>query len=238
MRDRRHFIRWQINTKAKLRLEGAVADITCNIIDLSFSGARICLALKLPQDAPLKIKISLSEGFNFKAEIWVAWHRRIMDKNVYGVYFNRIKDSDKAAIYKFMYRDFPDVLKASGGRIPPEIKGGEEEMANYGFGLGGDRRVFARIPAALPVRLMGPDTNQELEATTCDVSAKGVGIVCRQYLKPGDNLELWLNIPDKKEPFYTRGAVVWTELQENNECRAGICLEKAEFMGMSRIFRA
>lgn len=91
---------------------------------------------------------------------------------------------------------------------------------------------------ALPVRLLNLDTNEELEANTCDLSAKGLRIVSREYLAPGDRLELWLNMKDKKEPFYTRGTVVWSKLQETGEYRKGISLEKAEFMGMSRIFRA
>ncbi|MBU4346194.1 MAG: PilZ domain-containing protein [Candidatus Omnitrophica bacterium] len=61
---------------------------------------------------------------------------------------------------------------------------------------------------ALPVRLLNLDTNEELEANTCDLSAKGLRIVSREYLAPGDRLELWLNMKDKKEPFYTRGTVL------------------------------
>ena len=100
-----------------------------------------------------------------------------------------------------------------------------------------DRRVFERIPIAMLLRLIGLDTIKELEANTFDVSAKGLGIVIKDHLKPGDHLELWLNMPDKKEPLYTRGEVIWTKLQETGEYRTGISLEKAEFMGMSRVFR-
>jgi len=100
-----------------------------------------------------------------------------------------------------------------------------------------DRRVFERIPVSLPVKFIDLDTNREAEAGACDLSAKGVGIVSKEDLMSGDRLELWLNMPDKKEPFYTRGTVVWTEQQETGKYRAGISLEKAEFMGLSRMFR-
>jgi len=100
-----------------------------------------------------------------------------------------------------------------------------------------DRRVFERIPISLPLTLLDLETVKELEANTCDVSAKGLGIISKKYLKPLDRLELWLKMPDEKEPFYTRGEVVWARLQESGEYRTGISLEKAEFMGMSRVFR-
>ena len=100
-----------------------------------------------------------------------------------------------------------------------------------------DRRVFQRVSIDMPVTLLDLNTNKELEAIACDVSAKGLSIVNKNPLKSGDALELWLKFPDKRLPFYTRGTVVWTQLQGSGGYRTGICLEKAEFMGMSRIFR-
>lgn len=99
-----------------------------------------------------------------------------------------------------------------------------------------DRRVFERISNSLTLRLIDLDTNKELEAHTYDISAKGLSIVIREYIWPWDRLELWLNMPDRKLPFYTRGTAVWSSLQGIGEYRIGISLEKAEFMGMSRIF--
>jgi len=101
-----------------------------------------------------------------------------------------------------------------------------------------DRRVFERFPVALLVNLMDLDAGKELDANTCDISAKGVGIVSQEYLKPGNRLELWLNIKDGREPFYTKGTVMWARQQEADKYRAGISLERAELMGMSRIFRS
>lgn len=232
MRDRRHSIRWQINIEAKARLEGAFADISCIVHDLNFYGARISLAQKLPQDIPLKISISLSEEFVLEIEIWVVWHKRLMDKNVYGVYFSKIKDSDKLTIYKFMRDNFPKILNKGEQRIPGEtrdLERGEEKMQ--------DRRVFERISVNLPVKLIDLDNNKELEASACDVSAKGLGILTNEYLHIADRLELWLNMPDEREPFYTRGWVVWSKLQDTGQYRQGISLEKADFMGVSRVFR-
>jgi hypothetical protein len=48
---------------------------------------------------------------------------------------------------------------------------------------------------------------------------------------------MWLNIPDRGEPLYTRGRVVWSKMWEPNKYRLGINLEKADLMGMARILR-
>jgi len=101
-----------------------------------------------------------------------------------------------------------------------------------------DRRVFERFTAILPVNLMDLDAGKELDANTCDISAKGVGIVSQEYLTPGNRLELWLNIEDGRDPFYTKGTVMWARQEEAGKYKAGISLEKAELMGMARIFRS
>lgn len=101
-----------------------------------------------------------------------------------------------------------------------------------------DRRVFERFPVTLAVNLLDLDAGKELEASTCDISAKGLGIVSQEYLTPGNRLELWLKIKDGREPLYTKGTVMWTGEQEAGKYRAGISLERAELMGMSRIFRS
>ena len=229
--ERRHDSRRQINRKIKIRLEGTKKDTACIIHDLNLNGARVSLKKKLPQDRPLKITISLSEGAAFEVEAWVAWHRQVMDRNVYGIYFNRMKDSDRAVINNFMQRNAPEFLSRSRWQAASEIseqERGKEEML--------ERRVFERIPIKLPVRLIDVDNNRELEATACDASAKGLGIVGNVYLESGNRVELWLNMADKKEPFYSRGTVVWSGPQETGEYRGGISLEKAEFMGLHRIF--
>jgi hypothetical protein len=101
-----------------------------------------------------------------------------------------------------------------------------------------DRRVFERFPAAMPVNVIDFDTGKEFEAGTCDVSAKGLGLICKEPLTPGNRLELWLKINDGRDPFYTRGCVMWSRQQETGEYKTGVLLEKAELMGLSRIFRS
>ena len=238
--ERRRYNRWQINRKIKIRLERTNRDLPGIMHDLNFNGARISLDQRLPYERLVKIKISLSDEFILEIKIWVVWHKQIMGKNIYGVYFAKVKDSDKKDIYKFMQNNFPGLANTLRLRSPQisEEKGGEGEMNEKNFDSRRDRRVFERISVRLPVRLIDLINNQEIAADTLDVSAKGLGIVSNQALNAGDALELWLSMPDRKEPFYTRGSVVWTQPQETGNYRAGICLDRAEFMGMARVFKA
>lgn len=100
-----------------------------------------------------------------------------------------------------------------------------------------DRRIFARIPVDIAVRYLDLNTNREGQATAKDISAKGVGMIAKENLIPNTALELWINMPDKGEPLYTRGEVVWSRVAEGHNYRIGINLEKADLMGISRFIR-
>ena len=100
-----------------------------------------------------------------------------------------------------------------------------------------DRRIFARFPVNYPLKFIDLRANKEGEAKTQDISAKGIGLVTNEEFNPHTPLELWLDIPDRGEPLYTRGEVVWSKMLEPNKYRVGVELEKADLMGMSRIFR-
>ena len=228
MKERRHDSRWQINREAKVKLEGAHTFTKCSVKDINFKGLQISLGLKLPKEAFLKLTLVLSEEFTLYIEAWVVWRKCINRFNIYGLYFTKINEQDKEKIYKFVYKYLPQ--EVSGKREQePEIKIGGETMQ--------DRRIFARFSASFPLRFIDLRTNQEGKAQTEDFSAKGIGLVTDKELKPNIPLEMWLQIPDHGEPLYTRGEVVWSEKLESNKYRAGIKLEKADLMAMSRIFR-
>jgi hypothetical protein len=100
-----------------------------------------------------------------------------------------------------------------------------------------DKRVFARLPVNLSVKYLDLGSNTEGEALTEDISAKGMGLMMSRPLAPNSSLEMWLRVPDKGEPFYTRGEVVWSLEHDGNSYRAGINLERADLMGISRVLR-
>jgi hypothetical protein len=102
----------------------------------------------------------------------------------------------------------------------------------------GDRRIFQRFNIRFPVKLLDLISGEEVVAETSDISAKGIGLWSKKAIVENTPLEAWLKIPDRGEPLYTRGNVVWSRPEALGECRLGIDLEKADLMGLSRILRA
>ncbi len=224
--DKRRIARWGIDRPASVRLEGAEKAVECRIKDLSLKGFMIILRQMLPADTFIKLNITLSEDFSFDAEAWIVWHKRAMDKNIYGLYFSKLKDSDKEQIYKFVLKNFAPLVYNKW------YKGQEE-----GGGQMEDRRVFSRFAAELAVKFLDITHNKEGEALTSDISAKGLGMVSSDELKVNTPVELWLQMPDNGAPLYTRGEVVWSRKVGPNKFHAGVSLEKADLMGMSRAMR-
>ncbi len=229
MYDRRKITRWSINHPIKIKFEGAEVFIDAQLLDINFKGLQIAFAPKLTKDLVVKFKLVLPGGFHLEAEAWLVWHRTVGNHNIYGFYFTKISDSDKEQIYKFVFRYSPHEIHKQWwkGTIKKE-KGGEAME---------DRRIFERFATSFPVKLLDISSGQEGEASTCDVCAKGVGVLMNKQLTPGAPVEVWLKIPDQGEPLYTRGAVAWSKTEKANIYRAGINLEKADLMGLSRVLR-
>jgi hypothetical protein len=101
-----------------------------------------------------------------------------------------------------------------------------------------DRRVFERFPVRFPSRFLDMTYNHEGRAEVEDVGAKGLRLLADEELKVHTPLEVWLDIPDKGEPLYTRGEVVWSHRTKGGSYDTGINLEKANLMGLSRILRS
>jgi len=175
------------------------------------------------------LSIILSDEFSLDIEAWVVWHKSIDGINVYGLYFTKINEEDKEKIYKFVYKSLPEEV-GKIGRQETVIKKGDEKMQ--------DRRIFARFPVRLPLRFIDVGGNKEGEAETQDISAKGIGLVTNAELSPRTPLKMWLQLPDRGEPLYTRGEVVWSRALEPNKYQVGVELEKADLMGMARVLRA
>ena len=100
-----------------------------------------------------------------------------------------------------------------------------------------DRRIFSRFVAKLTVKFLDLARNKEGLVETHDISAKGLGLVTSEELAAHTPLELWVVVPDKGEPLYTRGEVAWSEQVGTHKFKAGVNLEKADLMGMSRVLR-
>lgn len=99
-----------------------------------------------------------------------------------------------------------------------------------------DRRIFTRFNVELPVKFMMQSSKEGL-ARVHDVSAKGVGLVSDEALISNTAVEMWLEWADKRDSFYLRGRIVWIKETALGKYRAGISLDKADFMGLSHILR-
>lgn len=220
-----------MNHPAQLRPEGQVAGSDCQIFDLSLKGVKLAAKVKLAVDRFVQLCIVLHPEFTINAEVWVAWSRPAGRHTVYGLYFHRIKDADKELIYRFFCRFFPE-------RIKQQMRNGlhrkEENMQEEKVD---DRRIFSRFPARMPLRLLRADDDHQIEAETSDISAKGIGLLSAEEVNPDSELEVWLQVTDKGEPFYSRGRVVWVRTADPGMFRMGINLEKADLVGLSHVLR-
>jgi hypothetical protein len=235
--SRRQAVRWQTHRQAKVRLEGTTDFLPCILSDIGSKGCKIALKKDLPIDRFFKLQLVISDEFILNIEAWVAWHRVINSVDCYGIYFSKIKDSDRSNIHKFIREDLLEQVTDQLWDIEPQefFKEGGKEMGDVTFS---DRRIFERFPVQLPLRFLGIDSSSEGQAQTYDVSAKGIGILAKKALPLRTVLELWLDIPDKGEPLYARGQVVWSKQDSAGEGhRLGINLEKADLMGISRVLR-
>lgn len=255
MDERRYLTRWRLERPAKVKLEGSFDYVDCFISDLNCKGLKFSLKEQLPLDKSLKLSIMLTESLQLNVEAWIAWYRKIKDSYLYGLFFNKIRTQDREDLYAFIMRHCSDQVSKQWWQesAKEEIIGDEQpDLALNAApitGEGGedmdknkenfeDRRTFARFPVSLSLKYLDSSANREGQAQTCDVSAKGIGILSQEKLEPHTALELWLQMPDKSEPFYTRGEVVWSGPASNDEYRAGINLDKADLMGVSRVLRS
>lgn len=232
-KEQRNNVRWLVSRPIKIKLAGEDDFVDCCLVNLNYKGLQLALGPKvIGQDQFINFSILLDDDFTLDVEAWIVWHKVIDNKNHYGFYFTRIKDSDKSRLYKFVFKYAPQELNNCWWR---GINRGEEVMPQAGNFE--DKRIFARFPMELPLRFLEADANREGQAKTMDISSKGLGIVTEEKLPPNTPLEMWLKVPDKVEPFYTRGQVVWS--QDIGVCgfRYGINLERADLMSLARNYK-
>lgn len=227
MQGHRTIIRWRTGSWAQIEFKGASAPIDCYIKDMSYRGLQICLKRQLPPDTYFNLRLLLDEESSLDVEAWVAWQKTIDDVRIYGLYFNRIPDSGKEKIYRFVYKHFPGQIKEKWWA--GEKKRGGEVMR--------DRRLFERFFVEFPVRFLDRNSGREYDGTTFDVSAKGIGFIFKEALAPSTALEMWIKLPDKGEPLYARGDIAWSRMIEPQVYKLGVDLEKADLMGISRCLR-
>ena len=231
MQIQRRFKRWDLNHKIQVRTGDSSESVECVVNDISYMGARISVPCKLPLDTFTKLHFVFDAEFILEVEVWVVWHRAVDNHNCYGLYFTRIKDQDKEKIYQFVRKHAPQEIGKLWWSQPEQsgAKGGERME---------DRRIFARFNVHMPLKFLSQGWGKEGQATTHDLSAKGVSMVTSENLSPRTTLEMWLEVPDKGDPLYARGEVVWSKMIEPDKYFTGVSLEKADLVGLSRALRS
>jgi PilZ domain len=230
MNERRRYVRYQVKQQGRLQLKQVSGEWPCQVKDISYKGAKIALNAKLPEDIVLRINLRLSDNCSIDAEVWIAWHKVFNGVNHYGIYFDKICDADKDKIHSFLSKYCYNEMRGKLWPDETELEKGCNDM--------NDHRIFERFPVNLSARYLNPDTGKEGLASAQDVSAKGLGFISSEELKLHTALEIWLEMKDKGEPLYTRGEVVWVKMVDSNNYKLGIELEKADLMGISRVFKS
>ncbi|MFA4993332.1 MAG: PilZ domain-containing protein [Candidatus Omnitrophota bacterium] len=232
--DHRQTIRWRANLQARIKLGEAESFTNCLIYDITIRGLRVCLPEKIGVDASVKLSLFLSDDCSMEnLEAWIVWHKAVNGSHLYGLYFTKISDPCKEKLYRFMRSNFQEQINKQWWKgIDKDIdqQKGDKDME--------DRRIFERFEKCLGLSFLNLYSGTEGQAQTRDLSAKGIRLVADQKLEPQTPLEMWLKVPDKGEPLYLRGEVVWSRLEEADKYHCGVNLEKADLMGISRVLRS
>ncbi|MCG8431719.1 MAG: PilZ domain-containing protein [Candidatus Omnitrophica bacterium] len=230
MRVQRRFQRWQLGREAALFFKDSDRYVNCFIDDLSPTGFKASLAFKLPVDAFLDFELQLSDELCFPAQAWIVWHRPAGELYHYSFHLSRITEGDREKLKRFI-KLYATVREKSYGEESRTV------MLNKGEARVNDRRIFQRFDAGFSLSFLDVADGSEGSGRIQDISAKGIGFLANSALRPRASLELWLRIPDRGDPLYTRGSVVWAKQLADGQYAGGIHLERADLMGLSRILR-
>ena len=119
MDEKRRFVRWQLGKQVSIKLQGSGSLIFCFAEDISLKGIRIRSPHPFMSDASLRMTIGLGyELFLNNIEAAVAWGKRVGEENLYGLYFTKIKDSDKEALSQFIRRNGLEKLNQDYYKAP------------------------------------------------------------------------------------------------------------------------
>lgn len=239
MQEKRKIKRWRLFHDAHFRREGAGRYLNCMLCDISFWGAKISCQETLREGDTIEMCMNIPDSLHpliSKAKVIYGrpMHRLYYE---YGLSFIDMKQKAREKIYDYIYKNYPKEFSKSiikNGRIG--MKGGEEKM--FTEAPQEDRRIFARLPVDLYARYFDSEDNKEGYFCVKDISAKGMGVTTKEKFKPKTRLEMWVSVPGHSMPIYTRGEVIWEKPDYSGKgFRAGITLEKADFMNFPAVIK-
>ena len=110
MDERRDRPRWRINKEAELTVLDGVKPIPCIVEDISAQGMCVSLCRNFFPEVFSNFNLALDENLAFNAGANVAWQDKANERNIYGLSFNRIEESDRSRISEYVKNNFRSEL--------------------------------------------------------------------------------------------------------------------------------
>ncbi|MCX5699771.1 MAG: PilZ domain-containing protein [Candidatus Omnitrophica bacterium] len=103
--EKRLLPRWKIASPAKIKWQGSKDYVACEVRDLNMKGFCLAMTEKIPE-ANARVELYFNEKYFFDIDISVIWHKEVEGKQIFGIRFLKVRDSDKEKIYRMMKEDF------------------------------------------------------------------------------------------------------------------------------------
>ncbi|HNW38971.1 MAG TPA: PilZ domain-containing protein [Candidatus Omnitrophota bacterium] len=103
--EKRLLPRWKITAQAKIKWPGALDYVACEVRDLNMRGFCLVVKDKIPK-YDTQVELYFNDKYFFNVEISVTWHKEADGKQIYGIKFLRVRDSDREKIYQMMKENF------------------------------------------------------------------------------------------------------------------------------------
>jgi hypothetical protein len=103
--EKRLMPRWKIAALAKIRWQDAKDYLPCEVMDLNMRGFRLSIAEKIPE-TDAHVQLYFNDKYFFDIEISITWHKKAETREIYGIKFLKVRDSDREKIYQMMKENF------------------------------------------------------------------------------------------------------------------------------------
>lgn len=100
-----------------------------------------------------------------------------------------------------------------------------------------DRRIFDRRNYSSLLRFSVGAKDVKGEGVVKNISASGAAFITKNRLRPKDPVEIWIDVPDGRNPIHKTGQVVWAKENLVDACEAGVKFDSVGLMSLSRIFK-
>ncbi len=100
-----------------------------------------------------------------------------------------------------------------------------------------ERRKFVRFFISIPLKYAKIGIEKLVGAHTCDISAKGIGLITTEELPVNTPLNICLKIPDNDEEIPLEAEVAWSRQLDKSRCRSGLRLKNVQIKPVPLVLR-